>query len=136
MSGSIIDAVNDFTAIIKRLLARAREVKPNGSIEPILTEHELGQGVQDFAERTQANSNQYLGKKSSSHFYATIETACRNIFYEVVVRPRLRITADQTKVLRHQRQSMSPHSVKSGTCLTSSPYCRIKSYARLACCFG
>ncbi len=109
MSSAGIESVNDFTAIFKRLLASARDVKPNGGIEPALTTADFKGEIKEIGQKPQGAPNRE---------YAAIETACRNIFYDLLVRLRTR-TKTQTKDLRHQDLSRILHSVKYGISLTS-----------------
>ena len=105
MCSAGIESVNDFTASFKRLLASARDVKPNGDIEPALT-------TADFEGEIKA-----IGQKSHgapNREYAAIETACRNIFYDLLVRWRIS-TKTQANDLRHQDLSRILLSVKYGT---------------------
>ena len=76
MSSVGVNSVDCSTTAIKRLLAKARELKPNGGVEPALTAPEFDGGIEE------------IGKQSagSNKDYAAIETACRNIFYALLVR--------------------------------------------------
>lgn len=76
MSSAGVKSVDHFTATIRSLLAKAHQIKPDGGVEPALTTRGLEGGIQDF-------------RKSSAVFnkdYAAIETACRNLFYALLVR--------------------------------------------------
>ena len=71
-----ISSVDTFTNLIKGLLAKALEVKPHGGVEPALTTQEFEGGVEEFSRQDGA----------SNRDFAAIETACRNIFYALLVR--------------------------------------------------
>lgn len=104
MCSAGIESVNSFTASFKRLLASARDVKPNGGIEPALTTADFEGEIKAIGQKSQGAPNRE---------YAAIETACRNIFYDLLVRLRIR-TKTQTNDLRHQDLSRILHSVKYG----------------------
>ena len=76
MSGAGVSSVHNFTNAFRGLLAKAQEIKPNGGVEPALTAQDFGGGVEE------------IGKQNgvSNKDYAAIETACRNIFYALLVR--------------------------------------------------
>ena len=76
MSSAGVSSVENFTNTIRGLLARAQEVKPYGGVEPALTTQELGSGIEEL--------NRQGG--TSNRDFAAIETACRNIFYALLVR--------------------------------------------------
>lgn len=77
MSSAGIDFVDAFTITIRKLLKRAGEFKPNGGIEPALTAQDLGEGIKEVEQHSPESRNRK---------YAAIETACRNKFYDLVVR--------------------------------------------------
>lgn len=76
MSSVGVSSVENSTIAIKRLLAKAQVIKPNGGVEPTLTTQELEGGIEE------------IGKQNGSinRDYAAIETACRDIFYALLVR--------------------------------------------------
>lgn len=76
MSSAGVSSVDDSTTAIKGLLTKAQEVKPDGGVEPALTTQDLKGGVEEIG-----NQNGAFNKD-----YAAIETACRNIFYALLVR--------------------------------------------------
>jgi len=76
MPSAGVTFVDDYTAVIKKLLARAKEFKPDGQSEPALTAQEFEDGVEKVGGISQGPGNQS---------YASIETACRNIFYNLLV---------------------------------------------------
>ena len=75
MSSAGVQSVEEYTVLIENLLAKARELKPEGGIEPALTPHDFGSNLNEIKERSQGNP---------SRNYAAIETACRNIFYDLL----------------------------------------------------
>ena len=75
MSSAGVQSVEDYTASVRKLLARAQEVKPEGGVDPALT-------TQDFGVDLDTVINQPLGPLNRN--YAAIETACRNIFYDLL----------------------------------------------------
>ena len=76
MSGTEVSSVESFTNVIRGLLAKAQEVKPNGGVEPALAAHDFDAGIEEIGKPNRA----------SNRDYAAIETACRNIFYALLVR--------------------------------------------------
>lgn len=76
MSSAGVSSVDNFTNAFRALLAKAQEIKPNGGVEPALTAQDFVGGVEE------------IGKQNgvSNKDYAAIETACRNIFYALLVR--------------------------------------------------
>lgn len=106
MSSVGVSSVDCSTTAIRRLLAKAQELKPNGGVEPALTAPEFDGGIEE------------IGKQSggSNKDYAAIETACRNIFYTLLVKAlRKQENISTANSLRHQPQSTSPLSVRYGT---------------------
>ena len=81
MSSAGIASVNDFTAIFKRLLTSARSVKPDGGVEPALTTPDFRGAIEEIGLKSRGATNRE---------YAAIETACRNIFYDLLVRLRFK----------------------------------------------
>ena len=104
MCSAPLESVNDFTASFKKLLASARGVKPNGGIEPALTTADLKGEIKAIGQKSQRAPNRE---------YAAIETACRNIFYNLLVRLHVG-TKTQTNDLRHQDLSRILLLVKYG----------------------
>lgn len=76
MSTVGVSSVDSSTTAIRGLLAKAQEVKPNGGVEPALTAQDFEGGVEDVGKQSGASNKDY----------AAIETACRNIFYALLVR--------------------------------------------------
>ena len=81
MSSDGIASVDTYSRAIERLLDRARQIKPQNGSEPALTATDFGGIIEEVAEL----SNKSFITNSQAH-YAAIETACRNIFYDLLVR--------------------------------------------------
>ena len=75
MSSEDVQSVDDFTSTIHKLLARARHLKPEGGVEPVLTTQDFGPDLHEIKNHSCGLSNRN---------YAAIETACRNIFYALL----------------------------------------------------
>ena len=80
MSSNGVTSVDTYTAAIVELLDRARVVKTDACIEPALTASDFGGGIEEIGRL----SNDSFVANSQAH-YAAIETACRNIFYDLLV---------------------------------------------------
>lgn len=80
MLGSEVASVKSYRDALKQLLKKARDVKPGGAIEPALTSGDLGGDIESLGK----GSGSSFITKPLSH-YAAIETACRDIFYDLVV---------------------------------------------------
>lgn len=78
MSSVGISSVETYTTELRKLLARAKTVKANGGIEPALTASNLEGGIEHIGKLSGFTAN------NQAH-YAAIETACRNIFYDLLV---------------------------------------------------
>ena len=76
MSGVSVSSVENSTTAIRGLLAKSQEVKPDGGVEPALTTQDFEGDIEQIGKRCAA----------SNRDYAAIETACRNIFYALLVR--------------------------------------------------
>ena len=76
MSSAGLSSVDDFATRIRNLLAKAQEFKPDGGVDPALTTKELGGDIEEFGKRDPVSNKDY----------AAIETACRDIFYSLLVR--------------------------------------------------
>ena len=76
ISSAGISSVDNSTTAIKGLLTKAQEVKPDGGVEPALTPQDLKGGIEEIGKQNGASNKDY----------AAIETACRNIFYALLVR--------------------------------------------------
>jgi hypothetical protein len=84
MSSNGIASVDTYTHAIEKLLDRARQIKPHNGSEPALTATDFGGGIEEIGKL----SNNSFITNSQAH-YAAIETACRNIFYNLLVRQAL-----------------------------------------------
>ncbi|KAL6718435.1 hypothetical protein ACLMJK_004525 [Lecanora helva] len=73
MPSAPVRSVDDYTKAIRKLLAKARKIKAEGGVEPVLTTQDFGS---DFDEI------KTLSRPPLNRNYAAIETACRSIFYE------------------------------------------------------
>lgn len=76
MSDVGVSSVDNATSAIRGLLAKAQEVKPDGGVEPALTSQEFEGDIEEIGKQNGASNKDY----------AAIETACRNIFYALLVR--------------------------------------------------
>ncbi|KAL8729930.1 MAG: hypothetical protein Q9166_004375 [cf. Caloplaca sp. 2 TL-2023] len=83
MSSDGIGSVDALTSSLRKLLERARELKPNGGIEPALTSTSFDGEVGTITKRAEGG----ITAKVQGH-YAALETACRNIFYDLLVRSK------------------------------------------------
>ena len=80
MSSAGLASVDAYTTAVRQLLQEAQEIKPHASIEPALTVSDFGGGIEIFRHA------QTTGKAAGNQgHYAAIETAFRNIFYELLV---------------------------------------------------
>ena len=113
MSSAGIESVDNFTAVFKKLLARARDIKTNRGIEPALTMQDFEGGIEEIGHQSQGSINRK---------YAAIETACRNIFYDLLV--RLRSLHGRLSLMHSRRPRLLKilHLAKCGTFSTSYPY--------------
>ena len=110
MSSAGVSSVENSTSAIRGLLAKAHDVKPDGGVEPALTAQDLGGGIEELGKQNGAF------KKG----YAAIETACRNIFYALLVRlSGSKIPNSVANNPRHRLRLRSLCLVRCGTFLTS-----------------
>ncbi|KAI4202114.1 MAG: hypothetical protein LQ350_002781 [Teloschistes chrysophthalmus] len=72
-------SVDRLTALLKELLARAKGFKPDGRIEPALTAASFQGDVEILTKQAEGG----VTVNPQDH-YAALETACRNIFYELL----------------------------------------------------
>lgn len=84
MSSNGIASVDTYARAIESLLDRARQKKPQNSSEPALTATDFGGMIEEIRRL----SNNSFITNNQAH-YAAIETACRNIFYNLLVRHAL-----------------------------------------------
>lgn len=87
MSSDGIASVHTYSVAFNTLLNRARSVKVNPSIEPALNASDFAGAIDEIGKL----SNGSFLANSQAH-YAAIETACRNIFYGLLVRGLLLIS--------------------------------------------
>ena len=76
MSLSTSSPVERFTLLFDDLLGRAKELKPSGSLEPLLRYEDLKEGIDAVGS---------LSKELGTVSNAAIEAAVRNIFYNLIV---------------------------------------------------
>lgn len=81
MSSDGIASVDAYSRAIEKLLNRACQIKPQNGSEPALIATDFG-GI--FEEVEELSQKSFI-TNSQAH-YAAIETACRNIFYDLLVR--------------------------------------------------
>ena len=86
MSSAGVVAVESYQISLRELLRRGTAAKSDGSTEPILSADDLGGGIEEIGE---------LSRRSGSKSYAAIETACRNIFYDLLVYGEAHNSPDQ-----------------------------------------
>ncbi|KAI4174108.1 MAG: hypothetical protein LQ343_002554 [Gyalolechia ehrenbergii] len=79
MSSAEIGSVESFTQSLTGLLERSRRIKPDGGIEPPLTSASLDGDVERISKRAEGS----VLVNAQDH-YAALETACRNIFYNLL----------------------------------------------------
>ena len=79
MSSEGVSSVEHFVAGLRELLFSAHGLKPQGDVEPPLTEHDLQDNVLKIFRH-----NSVDGSTEDHSQYAAIETACRNVFYELL----------------------------------------------------
>ena len=72
--------VTPYVKNLRGLLDRARNIKPNGGIEPALKFTDFGVAIENIGKQS---GSDFLAPNSSH--YAGIETACREIFYSLLV---------------------------------------------------
>ena len=81
---SIIDAipVDKYSVAIKSALDKAREAKPLGEIDPALASQDLEECIEDIELAGRRGFSTSVEARTN---YAAIETACRDIFYYLLV---------------------------------------------------
>ena len=82
MSITDIIPVDEYTVAIKGALAKARETKPLGEIDPALTSQDLEECIQNIFSASRKGLSTSGEARTN---YAAIETACRDIFYNLLV---------------------------------------------------
>ena len=104
-------SVETYTDLFQELLLEGRQLKPAQAIEPILRAEDLGDNIGKFSSLAQD-----VGNKS----YAAIETAVRNIFYNLLVTYHLlTLNVYSSYAIRQITQSKIVLSAKYGISLTS-----------------
>ncbi|KAL8993612.1 MAG: hypothetical protein Q9169_006215 [Polycauliona sp. 2 TL-2023] len=79
MSSAGIQSVDTLTTSLKDLLDTSNKLKPNGGIEPVLTSTSFSGDVETIIRRAEGGI-----AKNAQDQYAALETACRNIFYDLL----------------------------------------------------
>ena len=82
MSITEVAPVDEYSVAINDALARARKSKPLGEIDPPLASDIIEECIESLAD---VNRNNELANNHGKSSYAVIETACRNIFYDLLV---------------------------------------------------
>lgn len=83
MSSAGISSVDRLTASLRKLLERSNELKPDGGIEPALTLTNFGGNLETIIRGAEGG----VTANAQDH-YAALETACRNIFYDLLVKSK------------------------------------------------
>ena len=121
MSSMGITSVEEYTAAVRELLVKGHKVKPNAGIEPALTALDFEGGIENMGKI----GNGTFTQNNQAH-YAAIETAFRNIFYELLVSPlNCRYIPKLRRPSRPQHLSKILCLVKYGIYLTSYRFSRI-----------
>ena len=76
-----IASVDGYTAAVQDLLQRAREIKQHADIEPALKLSDFQGAIEGISGSAQPS----VSDRTPAH-YAAIETALRDIFYDLLVR--------------------------------------------------
>ncbi|KAL8843016.1 MAG: hypothetical protein Q9176_002319 [Flavoplaca citrina] len=79
MSSAGISSVDALTASLRELLERSNKLKPDGGIEPALTSTSFNGNVETIIRGAEGG----ITANAQDH-YAALETACRNIFYDLL----------------------------------------------------
>ncbi|KAL8738832.1 MAG: hypothetical protein Q9181_000436 [Wetmoreana brouardii] len=79
MASAGISSVDTLTASLTELLKRAQEIKPDGGIKPALSSASFNGDVEAITKRAEGGIT-----VNPQDYYAALETACRNIFYELL----------------------------------------------------
>lgn len=89
MAVDVTSPVREYFQNIHTALAEAREAKPSGTIDPALAPqdiHRIVEKIQDVSARGNRAS------RDARKDYAAIETACRDMFYKLLVSGHTRLT--------------------------------------------
>lgn len=117
MAGENIASVKVYQQLVQGLLDKATEIKRDCSIEPPLTDADLG----DAIRRIQQDQESGLKEQSQQAQYAVVETAFREKFYDLLVsnapsKPAACIISQLTKLRgRPQHRLMNLRLFKCGT---------------------
>ncbi|KAL8674132.1 MAG: hypothetical protein Q9168_001469 [Polycauliona sp. 1 TL-2023] len=79
MSSAGIRSVDALTESLRDLLQRSNKLKPDGGIEPVLTSTSFSGDVESIIRRAEGGIT-----VNAQDQYAALETACRNIFYDLL----------------------------------------------------
>ncbi|KAI4159396.1 MAG: hypothetical protein L6R39_000374 [Caloplaca ligustica] len=79
MSSAGVGSVDTFTECLTELLNRSKRIKPSGEIEPALTSTSFDGHVERITKRVEHGTS-----VNTQDHYAALETACRNIFYNLL----------------------------------------------------
>ena len=82
MSTAEIDSVAHYSHVIRGLLQTAQRIKPARTIEPALTYADVAEEAQNSIKSDDENAL----SSSQSTKHAAVETAFRNVFYDLIVR--------------------------------------------------
>lgn len=87
MSSLDVASVRSFTSAFGKLLTSARHIKSTHSIEPALTIGDFQGQIEEIGNLDYGSSQQNPTQKEHNRqaHYAAIETAFRNIFYDLLV---------------------------------------------------
>lgn len=125
MVGKDVRAVKVYRNVIHSLLEKAGSIKDTPSIEPPVTEASLG-GIID---RVLTGDDGAPGGSNQQTQFAAVETAFREIFYDLLVRPlqspSLAKGSSNAAAIRPQHPSMTHPLCRYGTFWTLSQYSRI-----------
>ena len=80
MSSVGISSVDAYTTELRKQLTKAKLIKANSGIEPPLIPQDFEGGIEDIGKLCEHG----FTVNNQAH-YAAIETACRNIFYDLLV---------------------------------------------------
>ncbi|KAL8871270.1 MAG: hypothetical protein Q9174_002863 [Haloplaca sp. 1 TL-2023] len=83
-----LGSVDALTVALEDLLKKAEEIKPDGGIEPALTSTSFNGDVEAITKRAEGG----ILTNPQDH-YAALETACRNIFYQLLASNSIRDSA-------------------------------------------
>ena len=79
-----VQSVESYRTLVAELLEKATEAKQDADIEPPLTDVDLGETLW----RVQKVKDEVAGGQNQQAQYASVETAFRERFYDLLVRPK------------------------------------------------